>query len=112
MHLASNCETTSAPNSLSNQVVSAAFALHAAMTKCTDSVIDGLCPMHPASLPSLRSPAHADAPGMSANRDHPATVFASRKSARIHMQFFRELCLVVFVEVVRYVKNTFKRDMQ
>jgi hypothetical protein len=34
MHLASNCETTSAPNSLSNQVVSSAFALHTAMTKC------------------------------------------------------------------------------
>jgi hypothetical protein len=33
MHLASNCETTSAPNSLSNQVVSASFALHTAMTK-------------------------------------------------------------------------------
>ena len=35
--------------------------------------------MHPALLPSLRSPAHARARGMSATRDHPATVFASRK---------------------------------
>jgi hypothetical protein len=47
-------------------------------------VIGAFCPMFPAALPSLRSPAHADAPGMSANRDDPATVFASRKFARVH----------------------------
>jgi hypothetical protein len=37
--------------------------------------------MHPASLPSLRSPTHGDAPGMFATRDYPATVFAFRKFA-------------------------------
>src|SRR5438045_3297632 len=62
---------------------SASFALHTAMTK-VNRAVSALCPMHAASLPSLRSPAHAGAPDMSANRDHPVTAFACRKCERVH----------------------------
>jgi hypothetical protein len=41
MHLVSNCEATSAPNSLSDQVVSASFALRQAVGGRTGTQLTG-----------------------------------------------------------------------